>query len=53
MVALDFLLLLGAALIAGGFGFHFPKGYIYATAFSGAAEGVDMLARRRRKQPPE
>ena len=53
-VALGFLLLIGAALIAGGFGFHFPKGYIYAAmAFSGAVEGLDMLARRRRKQPPK
>jgi hypothetical protein len=30
LLALGFLLLIGAALIAGGFGFHFPKGYIYA-----------------------
>jgi predicted tellurium resistance membrane protein TerC len=54
MFALGFLLLIGAALITGGFGFHFPKGYIYAAmAFSGAVEGHNMLARRRRKQPPE
>jgi predicted tellurium resistance membrane protein TerC len=54
MLAPGLLLLIGAALIAGGFGFHFPKGYIYAaTAFSGAVEGLDMLARRRRKRPPE
>jgi hypothetical protein len=30
LLALSFLLLIGAALIAGGFGFHFPKSYIYA-----------------------
>jgi predicted tellurium resistance membrane protein TerC len=54
MLALDFLLLIGAALTADGFGFHFPKGYIYAAmAFSGTAGGLDMLARRRRNQPPE
>jgi predicted tellurium resistance membrane protein TerC len=54
MLALGFLLLIGATLIAGGFGFHFPKGYIYAAmAFSGAVEGHNMLARRRRKQPAE
>jgi predicted tellurium resistance membrane protein TerC len=46
--------LIGAALTAGGFGFRFPEGYIYAAlAFSGAVEGLDMIARRRRKQPPE
>jgi hypothetical protein len=40
----------GATLITRGFGFRFPKGYIYAaTAFSGAVEGHNMLARRRRK----
>ncbi len=54
MLALGFLLLIGATLIADGFGFHFPKGYIYAAmAFSGAVEGLNMLARRRRKQPLE
>jgi len=48
-----FLLSMGAAWIAGGFGFHFPKRYIYAAmAFSGAVEGLNELARRRRKQPP-
>lgn len=54
MLALGFLLLIGATLIADGFGFHFPKGYIYAAmAFSSAVEGLNMLARRRRKRPPE
>ena len=37
-------------LIAEGFGAHVPKGYIYtAMAFSAAVEGLNMLARRRRK----
>jgi predicted tellurium resistance membrane protein TerC len=54
MLALGFLLLIGTALIADGFGFHFPKAYIYtAMAFSGAVEGLNMLARKRRKRPPE
>jgi hypothetical protein len=53
MLALGCLLLIGAALIARGFGFHFPKGYIYAAmAFSDAVEGLNTLTRRRRKQPP-
>lgn len=54
MLALGFLLLIGTALIADGFGFHFPKGYIYtAMAFSGAVEGLNILARKRRRWPPE
>lgn len=44
----------GTTLITRGFGFHFPKGYIYAAmVFSGAVEGHNMLARRRRKQSAE
>ena len=53
VLALGFLLLIGATLIADGFGFHFPKGYIYsAMAFSGAVEGLNMLARKSRKPTP-
>lgn len=53
VLALGFLLLIGATLIADGFGFHFPKGYIYAAmAFSGAIEGLNMLARKRRSPRP-
>jgi predicted tellurium resistance membrane protein TerC len=49
MLALGFLLLIGATLIAEGFGFHFPKGYIYtAMAFSGLVEGLNIMARKRR-----
>jgi predicted tellurium resistance membrane protein TerC len=49
MLALGFLLLIGATLIADGFGFHFPRGYIYAAmAFSAMVEGLNMLARKRR-----
>lgn len=54
MLALGFLLLIGSTLIAEGFGFHFPKGYIYvAMAFSGTIEALNMLARNRRKRPPK
>lgn len=51
MLALSFLLLIGAALVAEGFDQHIPKGYIYfAMAFS---VGVEMLnLRARRKQHP-
>jgi predicted tellurium resistance membrane protein TerC len=49
ILALGFLLLIGTALIADGFGFHFPRGYIYAAmAFSAFIEGLHMLARQRR-----
>jgi predicted tellurium resistance membrane protein TerC len=50
MLALGFLIMTGMTLIAEGFGAHVPKGYIYtAMAFSAAVEGLNMLARRRRK----
>jgi predicted tellurium resistance membrane protein TerC len=49
MLALGFLLMIGTTLIAEGFGFHFPKGYIYtAMAFSVLVEGLNMLSRRAR-----
>ena len=50
MLVLGFLLMIGATLIAEGFGVHVPKGYIYAAmAFSGAVEGLNIVSRRRRK----
>jgi len=49
MLALGFLLMIGAVLIADGFGVHVPKGYIYAAmAFSALVEGLNMVARRSR-----
>ena len=46
MLALGFLLMIGAVLIADGFGVHVPKGYIYAAmAFSGIVEGLNMMGR--------
>lgn len=51
MLALGFLLLIGATLIAESFGVHVPKGYIYAAmAFSGVVEGLNMAARRARQR---
>ena len=53
MLALGFLLMIGATLIADAFGVHVPKGYIYAAmAFSGVVEGLNMAARKRRKPRP-
>ena len=52
MLALSFLLLIGTALIADGFGFHIPKGYIYAAmGFSILVEALNLLARRRKAKP--
>jgi len=54
MLALAFLVLIGVALIADGFDFHIPRGYIYfAMAFAGAVEAINVTARRRRRQHRE
>ena len=46
MLALGFLLMIGATLIAEGFGVHVPKGYIYAAmAFSALVEMLNMWSR--------
>ncbi len=53
MLALGFLLMIGATLIADGMGVHVPKGYIYAAmAFSGLIEALNMLARRAQRRRP-
>ena len=49
MLALAFVLLIGMALIADGFQFHIPKGYLYAAmAFSVLVESLNVLVSRRR-----
>jgi predicted tellurium resistance membrane protein TerC len=51
MLALGFLLMIGTALIAEGFGAKVPKGYIYAAmAFSAFIELLNIMARRARKK---
>ena len=51
MLALSFLVMIGAVLIADGFGVHIPKGYIYAAmAFSVFVEVLNILARNRRER---
>lgn len=51
MLALGFLLMIGAVLIADGFGVHVPKGYIYtAMAFSAGVETLNITARRARQR---
>ena len=54
MLALAFLLLIGMALVADGFEFHIPRGYIYsAMAFAGAVEAFNILALRNRRRRPK
>ena len=51
MLALSFLFLIGAALIADGLDFHIPRGYIYfAMAFAAFVEVFNVLAQRRRRK---
>jgi len=55
MLALAFLVMVGTALIAEGFDFHVPRGYIYfAMAFSVAVEmlNIRMRARMVRRAEP-
>ncbi len=49
MLALNFLLLIGVALIADGLHFHIPRGYIYfAMAFAALVEVFNVVSQRRR-----
>jgi len=51
MLALGFLLMIGAVLIADGFGVHVPKGYIYAAmAFSTLVECLNIFVRRAQQR---
>ena len=52
ILALAFLVLVGATLIAEGLGTNVPKGYIYfAMAFSFAVEMINIRMRKRRREP--
>lgn len=52
MLALSFLILIGTALIAEGFHFEIPKGYIYfAMAFSLSVEMLNLKIRNRGTVP--
>ena len=51
MLALAFLVLIGVALVAEGFDFHFPRGYIYfAMGFAAAVEAFNVMASRKRRR---
>jgi predicted tellurium resistance membrane protein TerC len=50
MLALAFLIMIGAALVADSLGFHIPRAYIYsAMAFSAAVEALNVWSQRRRE----
>jgi predicted tellurium resistance membrane protein TerC len=52
MLALSFLILIGVALVADGFGRHIPKGYIYfAMAFSVIVEMLNLKLRKPSAHP--
>jgi predicted tellurium resistance membrane protein TerC len=54
MLALSFLLLIGLALVADGWGLHIPKGYLYfAMAFSVFVELLNLRVRARRARAVE
>jgi len=51
MLALAFLVLIGVALVADGFEFHIPRGYIYfAIVFALAVEAFNVMASRNRRK---
>jgi predicted tellurium resistance membrane protein TerC len=54
MLALNFLMVVGVALVADGFHFHIPRAYIYsAMAFAALTEVFNLMAvRRKRYRPP-
>jgi predicted tellurium resistance membrane protein TerC len=52
MLALSFLMVVGVALVAEGFGHKVPKGYIYfAMAFSVIVEMLNIRMRKKRIEP--
>ncbi|MEO7062445.1 MAG: TerC family protein [Dokdonella sp.] len=51
MLALAFIILVGAVLVCDGLGLHVPRGYLYfAMAFSGGVESLNLLEKRRHKR---
>jgi len=52
MLALSFLILVGATLVAEGAGFEFPRGYVYfAMAFSVSVEMLNLRLRKKEAEP--
>ncbi len=54
MLALAFLFMIGAALIADALGFHIPRAYLYsAMVFSAGVEVLNIIAKRNRSRRRE
>lgn len=50
MLALSYLILIGTVLVADGFSFHIPRGYLYfAMGFSLAVESLNLIKKSRGK----
>ncbi|MDR3502531.1 MAG: TerC family protein [Legionella sp.] len=50
MLALSYLILIGMVLVADGFSFHIPRGYVYfAMGFSLAVESLNLIKRSRKR----
>ncbi|MEF9603077.1 TerC family protein [Paracoccus sp. PXZ] len=51
ILCLGFLMMIGFSLITEGFGFHIPKGYLYAAiGFSVGIEALNQIGRRNRER---
>ncbi|HGH3277851.1 TPA: TerC family protein, partial [Legionella pneumophila] len=51
MLALSYLILIGTVLVADGFEFHVPRGYLYfAMGFSLAVESLNLIKNERVKR---
>lgn len=51
ILCLGFLLMIGFSLVVEGFGFHIPKGYLYAAiGFSVAVEAANQVGRHNREK---
>jgi len=51
ILCLSFLLMIGFSLVADGFGYHIPKGYLYAAiGFSVGIESLNQLAQFNRRR---
>lgn len=49
MLALSYLILIGTVLVADGFSFHIPRGYLYfAMGFSLGVESLNLIKRSRK-----
>jgi CBS domain containing-hemolysin-like protein len=54
VLCLGFLLMIGFSLIVEGFGYHIPKGYLYAAiGFSVLIEAANQLAQRNKRKSYE